>query len=254
MSLAFTPNTMKTMLNTLGGPALPTQFATIISPPRGMKGGKEFFSSLLNPSLGIILPAILSAAGSANLSVMTEKTAIPGKGFGTTPIVRHGKHMLMPYGVNHETMRMSFICTNSMLERTFFDYWMQFIQKPDSHYMEYFDTYTTTITIKKLSGSGLVDNLLAPGIGMTANNALVEAGSALSTYFLQEAYPVRIGAQELSYGDTNSYMTLDVEFAYTHLRCVLDDLVPWIFGGPEDSITPSDAFSDLFPSVPKLPL
>lgn len=242
--IAFTPKVMNAALNILGGPALPTQFITVITPPAAMLGSPEF-AILSGSPVGAIIQYGMSIAGAANLSVMTEKTALPGKGFATTPIIMHGQHRLMPYAINHETFKMSFICTNSMIERTFFDMWMQFIQKPDSHYMEYFDQYTSTIVIKKMSGSGLIDGQLADvGSSPTANNPLVEVGSLLSTYYLQDAYPVRIGAQELSSSDTQGYLTLDVEFAYTHVRCVLDDLIPAIFGGPEDTI------GDLIGKVP----
>lgn len=229
--IAFTPQTMKSTLNLLGGPALPTQFMTFIVPPTGMLGSPEFgtLSGLI-----AAIPAAFSIAGSMTLSVMTEKTVIPGKSFQTSDIIMHGKTMRMPRGLQHDTIRMTFICSNSMIERTYFDMWTQFIQKPDTHYMEYFDQFKTTIIIKKLSGSGLIDGILAdPTSTPTTNNPLVEIGSALSTYYLQEAYPIRIGAQELSSADTQGYLTLDVEFAYTHAKCILDNLVPWMFGGPQ---------------------
>lgn len=229
--IAFSPQTMKSTLNLLGGPALPTQFWTFIVPPAGMLGSPEFTSV---SSLVTALPAAFSIAGSMALSVMTEKAVIPGKNFQTSDIVMHGKTMRMPRGLQHDTVRMTFICSNSMIERTYFDMWTQFIQKPDTHYMEYFDEYKTTIIIKKVSGSGLIDGIMAdPTSVPTLNNPLVEIGSALSTYYLQEAYPLRIAAQELSSADTQGYLTLDVEFAFTHARCVLDDLVPWAFGGPQ---------------------
>jgi hypothetical protein len=234
--IAFTPQRMKSTLNLLGGPALPTQFITMVLPPAGMLSSGEF-GVLAGTWAGAALGYAVAGVGTAALSIMTEKAAIPGKAFATSPVVMHGQHRLMPHSALHDTFRMTFICSNSMIERTFFDLWMQFIQKPDSHYMEYFDTYKSTVIIKKMSGSGLVDSLLAdPSSTPTANNPLVEVGSLLSTYYLQEAYPVRIGAQELSSGDTQSYLSLDVEFAYTHVRCVLDDIVPAIFGGPHETV------------------
>lgn len=237
--VAFKPSVMNTMLNNLGGPALPTQFSTLIWPPAGLMTSPDIVA-MLGSGYGAVVEYLLSGAaiaGALNLSVMTEKASIPGKGFATSPVIMHGQHRLMPYALNHETFKMTFICTNSMVERTFFDIWMQHIQKPDSHYMEYFDNYKGTIWIKKLCGSGLFDGQLADfGSSPTLNEPLVELGSALSTYYLEEAYPVRVGAQELSAGDTQSYLTLDVEFAYTHSRCLLDKLVPAIFKGPEESL------------------
>lgn len=224
-ALGFAPNVMKTTLDVLGGPALPCQYMVGIAPPDGMLGG-----GLLSPILGYAL----SIPGSIALSIMTEKITLPGKGFETANIIRHGKHMKMPIAQIHDSCKMSFICTNSMVERTFFDVWMQFIQGPRSHYMDYFDNYKSTIWIKPLKNSGADAKLLVPNGGATLDNPLVEVGNALSFYELQEAYPVRIGAQELSYGETQGYLTVDVEFNYTHIKCGLDKIFGDEINNPTD--------------------
>lgn len=228
--IAFQPKVMKGALNLLGGPALPTQFTTLITPPVAMLGDVRW------TSVGSIAQRALSIAGTIDLSVMTESVELPGRRLMTAEIIRHGQHMKMPYGVQHETAKFRFICTNSMIERTFFDMWMSFIQMPDSHYMEYFDRYKTQIIIKKLCGSGILDTALADpfggGVLENSNNPIVEAGSLLSTYFLEDAYPLSMSSQELSSSNTRDYLTLDVEFAYTHIKSALDKFVPSIFGGP----------------------
>lgn len=224
-ALGFAPNVMKTTLDILGGPALPTQYIVGIVPPIGM-----LKTGLLSPILG----HALSIPGAIALSIMTEKISLPGKGFETANVIRHGKHMKMPIAQIHDSCKMSFICSNSMVERTFFDLWTQSIQGPSSHYMNYFDNYKTNIWIKKVKNSGADAKLLVPNGGATFDNPLVEVGSALSFYELQEAYPVRIGSQELSYSDTQGYLTLDIEFNYTHIYCALDALVGDEINNPTD--------------------
>lgn len=240
-ALAFAPQVMKSTLNFLGGPALPTQYIVGIVPPSGMLKNNLLQRTIGNPILGYAL----SIPGAIALSILTEKVSIPGKGFQTADIIRHGKHMRMPVASLHDTIKITFICSNSMIERTFFDLWTQFIQGPSSHYMDYFDNYKTSIWIKKMKGSGLIDGKLADlGSTPTADNPLVEVGNTLSLYQLQEAYPIRIGAQELASGDTQGYLTLDVEFTYTHIKCALDLIVGDTINEPNKELLP------MSPSVP----
>jgi len=229
-ALGFAPNVMKTTLDFLGGPSLPSQYMVGIVPPQGMLGNNLLKRSIGNAALGYAL----SIPGAIALSIMTEKITLPGKGFETANVIRHGKHMKMPIAQIHDSCKMTFICSNSMIERTFFDLWTQFIQGPSSHYMDYFDNYKTTIWIKKLKNSGVDAKLLVPNGDASLDNPLVEIGSLLSFYELQEAYPVRIGSQELSYGDTQGYLTVDVEFNYTHIKCALDKIVGDEINKPTD--------------------
>jgi hypothetical protein len=212
--MVFSPKVMHSALNILGGPALPAQYLCIVTPPMGM---------LIQGSAGL-LGGLLSVAGSANLAVMATSVSIPGRAFATQDSVMFGTTRKMPYGVIYDSIRVSFLCTNSMFERTFFDAWHQFIISPSSQYIEYYDNYKADIVIKKLKGSGL-DSILAfePP---TVDPPLAELGSVLSTYIIEEAYPYRIGAQELSSENNDAILRLDVEFYYRRWRSVIDMVFP----------------------------
>lgn len=256
MPLAFSPKVMNGLLNVLGGPALPTQYLAVVLPPQSMfswVNGTSIdrgFNAGAGPQadklagLGINAAGILRAISGAPLAMMVEKASIPGFQFLTKEIYRHGTHMKLPYARSHDTVKFTFICTNSMLERTFFDFWSTYIQAPKSHYMEYFSNFKSTIIIKKLMDSGLMATTLADPTGLGAGNtwrgigtgALAEIGNTISVYELQEAYPVRIGSQELSYSDTQSFLTLDIEFEYTHIKSFVDKIIPEEMKGPHESI------------------
>lgn len=212
--MVFSPKVMHSTLNILGGPALPTQYLCIITPPMGM----------MMQGAGGILGGLLSIPGAANLSIMATSVSIPGRAFQTQDATMFGTTRKMPYAVMYDSIRISFLCTNSMFERTFFDAWHQFIISPSSQYMEYFDNYKTDIVIKKLKGSGL-DSILQfePP---TIDPPLAELGGILSTYVIEEAYPYRIGAQELSSEQNDVILKLDVEFYYRRWRSVIDMVFP----------------------------
>lgn len=213
--MVFSPKVMHKTLNLLGGPALPTQYLCIVTPPMGM---------LVSGSLGI-LGGALGIAGAANLAIMAHSVSIPGRAFQTQDATMFGTTRKMPYAVMYDSIKITFLCTNSMFERTFFDAWHQFIISPSSQYIEYYDNYKSDIIIKKLKGSGIVDSLLAfePP---TVDPPLAELGSVLSTYRIEEAYPYRIGAQELSSEDNGTILKLDVEFYYRRWVSVIDLVFP----------------------------
>lgn len=213
--MVFSPKVMHKTLNLLGGPALASQYLCIIRPPFGM----------LTAGAAGILGGVLSVAGSANLAVMATELSIPGRQFQTRDATMFGTTRKMPVAMMYDSIKISFLCTNSMFERTFFDAWHQFIMSPSSQYMEYYDNYKADIIIKKLKGSGIVDSLLALE-PPTIDPPLAELGSVLSTYRIEEAYPYRIGAQELSSSATDQILKLDVEFYYRRWTSVIDLVFP----------------------------
>ena len=213
--MVFSPKVIKGAFNVLGGPAVKSQYLCIITPPKGMR---------YSAGTGILGP-ILAVGGMANLAIMATEASLPGRALATQDVSMFGTTRKMPYGYLYDSFKMKFICTNAMTERTFFDAWQQFIISPSSQYMEYHEQYKTDIIVKKLKGSGAVDSLLA-GESPTMDPPIAEAGSLLSTYVIEEAYPARIGYQELSYG-SHEVLTLDVEFYFTRYKSAID----YIFSG-----------------------
>lgn len=204
----FSPNTIKSSMNFLGEPARPCHYACFITPPIGMLAGGV---------LGAV-GTVLSIGGSAQVSLMAENCSIPGKQIATTPFTMYGTTMKMPYGSLFDDFNVGFICSKSMVERTFFDVWSSFIHNPHNNYMNYLDDYVGTIVVVKLND--------ATGPGQ------VSAANAMSVWMLQEVYPVTIQAQELSYA-SDDYLRLNVQFAYRKWICGSDLLTsPILPGGP----------------------
>lgn len=210
-------NIIKGILNAAQGPALPCYYTCNIVPPTAFSSSGTLGSII--PGAGALLQPLIATA-SRQVSLLAESVSIPGRQLLTTEHKIFGTKRLMPYGVLYENMTITFICTNIMLERTFFDIWHQFIISPGSQYMEYYKDYVGEIVIQKISNDDPT----------TAGGALTEFGSLLSTYTLEEAYPVSIQAQELSYGSNEEYLKLTVEFAYAKWKCTLDQ----IFTGPSN--------------------
>lgn len=89
---------------------------------------------------------------------------------------------------------ISIICSEDLYERNIFEKWLDFIIKPDSYLVEYYDRYITKTVINKLDSEGK-DTI---------------------RYELHDSYPVNLGAQKLDWSETDSYLTFDVTFTYRY--------------------------------------
>jgi len=188
--MTFSPNLLKFSMSKFGEPQRPCHYTCIVTPPLGMLAGG---------ALGGV-GAFLSVVGSAQVSLMAHQVTLPASNLTTTPFTMYGITHKMPYGRIYDDISISFICSKSMAERHFFDVWLQFIHNPFNNFMHYYKDYTGTIIVKPRS------DLSGP--------PLAEVGNALSGFVLQETYPVSISAQEFAYENAESYLSLNVIFAY----------------------------------------
>lgn len=207
--MVFSPDYLKGIQNGLGDMARPCHYVVFITPPAGMLAGGL---------LGGVVGGFLSIAGSAEVSIMAEAASIPGKQIATTPFTMYGTTMKMPYGTLFEDFNVTFMCSKSMVERTFFDVWTSFIHNPHNNYMNYLDNYSSTIVVVKL-----IDSLDAAA-----------ALNVLSVWKLEECFPVTVSPQELSYA-SDDYMRLNVSFAYRKWTSGVDSFVSGILPGPDSA-------------------
>ena len=209
-------NGIKQLINESGGPALGCQYVFNIQPPlaftniassiqTGLQG--DIFGAISGAATDLFKTGLLTSKA-RQVSILAETISIPGRQLLSTEHRIFGTVRKMPYGVLYEDLTATFICTNSMIERTFFDVWQQLIISPGSQYMEFYENYVGSIVIQKIS-----------------NNVKPNKNEKLATYVLQEAYPISIQSQELSYGDTE-YLKLTVQFAYSRWKSALDFAMP----------------------------
>lgn len=208
---------IKSILNVGQGPSQPCNFIVNIIPPASLFGGIDGLVG------GVSISNLLT---SRYLSLLAESAALPSRIISSTPHQINGTRREMPYGVLFDSMNITFICTNLMIERTFFDLWHRYIISPKSQYMNYYDNYVGTIVIQKTDNS---------------NDFASIAGGLVSTYILEEAYPKTIQAQELSYSSTDEYLKLTVEFSYARFRTSLD----WIADAAEKASTVKETIKEV---------
>ena len=228
--MVWSPQLLLARLNTKGGISEDSKYFVFITPPKIMSLSGGILENFPGDFTDIV-----SAAASIyevfSLGIAAERVNLPGKQFMTTPHIMYGTRVKLPYGIMYDPLSISFICTNKMSERKFFDQWHRLITDPTNNYWNYYDDYVTDIWIAKLP-PGLPS--IAEGIEIVAGaifGGALGAEEAAQLYLLQvqEAYPIAISSQEMSY-DGDSYLTLNVEFSYRRWLS-LNDMAATNLGG-----------------------
>lgn len=126
-----------------------------------------------------------------NTVMFCDQIQLPGTNINTSDIRTYGEIRKTPYERLYEDVNMSFYVDTDMSVKTLFDYWMNQIQDPVTRNWNYYENYTSDITIE-------VQDLK----NKTRYNMR-----------LREAYPKSIGAIQLDY-NSKDVMKLSVNFAY----------------------------------------
>ena len=142
----------------------------------------------------IPIPLSLSfyISSARNLTYRCESAQLPGRTFETTdkklgsaPVEK------FPYHTNYQQAQMTFIVSDDMNEKIFFDSWMELINPTTDYNFQYKSNYAVDISINQYDVS---NNLTYAGV-------------------LEEAFPIDINQLDLDWS-TDSYHKLTVVFAY----------------------------------------
>ena len=122
-----------------------------------------------------------------------RSTSLPGKELQTYQYTTHGAESDYPYITSYDTMDINFTCTSAAaIEKRWFDGWMSSVIDPETMAVGYKDDFATEISIAILN---------------TVNNKILEVE-------IQGAYPISLGAIDLSHANGDELIELTVTFAY----------------------------------------
>jgi len=157
----------------------------------------SFTTDIARPSkFDVTIPIPLSLAtyitSARNLTFRCESAQLPGRTFetaikkiGSAPVEK------FPYHTNYQEATLTFILSDDMNEKIFFDAWMELINPSGNYNFQYKANYAVDITINQYD---VKNNLTYAGV-------------------LQEAFPIDVNQLDLDWG-TDSYHKLSVVFAY----------------------------------------
>lgn len=131
-----------------------------------------------------------------------EKADLPGRTLATTDDSMSGTSVKLPYDMTYNDIQLSIICSTDMLERKFFEQWMDFIVKPgkagrgNAGTIAYYSDYAKG---NKLTVSQLDDN-----------------GNSVLTYTCNDVYPIAMTPMNATWEETNTYQRFGVTLCYRY--------------------------------------
>lgn len=132
---------------------------------------------------------------SRNLAFRCESATLPGRNLETTPMKVYGVTELFPYASTFDNVTLTFLVSDDMSEKTFFDSWVNWIQPTITYDTKYKSDYSVLLRINQYN----VQNKLSLSID------------------LMDAYPIAINQLDLDWS-SDSVHKLSVTFAYTSWR------------------------------------
>ena len=157
----------------------------------------SFKTDVARPSrFDVTIPIPLSLgfyiSSARNLTYRCESAQLPGRAFETTPKkMGSAPTEYFPYHTNYQQSTMTFIVSDDMNEKIFFDAWMELINPTTDFNFQYKSNYAVDISVNQYDVNG---NLTYAGV-------------------LQEAFPVDVNQLDMDWG-TDAYHKLAVVFVY----------------------------------------
>ena len=176
-----------------GGPTFLNRFEVEISSPVGLGPVQTQQEISAAERLRGIVSKTVAVQAAEFVSFKVVNVTMPGKNIRTTTNENvYGPTYEMAQGLTYaESIAMNFYLSANHFERTYFMSWMDFIVKPDSYNLEYYDNYKKNIQIYQLDKS----NTRTAGIQ------------------LLDCYPKTIGAIEYSQ-ENGEVGQINVEFVF----------------------------------------
>ena len=132
-----------------------------------------------------------------------EKAELPGRTVATTDDSMSGTTLKLPYDMTYNDIQLSIICSTDMLERKFFEQWMDFIIKPGSP-----------------GGGGLAGTIAYYSDYAKGNilkvSQLNDSGTEILTYTCYDVYPIALTPMNAMWEENNTYQRFGVTLCYRY--------------------------------------
>tara|TARA_B100000287_G_scaffold365695_1_gene360524 strand:+ start:44 stop:643 length:600 start_codon:yes stop_codon:yes gene_type:complete len=132
-----------------------------------------------------------------DLQFLCENVALPTKSISANEKFIHGVAYQMPYRQAFQELSMTFLLTDDMAQKRFFDKWQNKIIDPNTGNMGFYNEYSCKILIRKHAN-------ISNGFG----------GSVPYEITLENAWPSIVAEVQLSHGGGNEIARLPVTMQY----------------------------------------
>lgn len=178
------------------GLASPNKFWVEFLLPKGVSGsGGEVRTESTS---GKIKSFETEAIKNGQLSIMCNTAAMPGRSLMTIEHRHYQTPIKIPYSTSYGDVTFSFISSQDLRERKFFEVWQETVVNVKTGTMNFYDEYVSDIKIHQLDREGQV------------------AYSVL----IKDAYPISINQLDYSQGTLNDFLPTSVSFSYKYWETI----------------------------------
>ena len=179
MATSFSPDRLRSTILNRGGLATTEKFEVVFS--------------------GDVI-ANLGTSIAKDLQFLCETVALPTKSISASEKMIYGISYQMPYRQAFQELSMTFLLTQDMSQKKFFDSWQNKIINPNTGDLGFHDDYTCKILIRKHSRGSLDFSTSGP--------------DAPYEITLENAWPSIVAEVQLSHGGGNEIARLPVTMQY----------------------------------------
>lgn len=161
----------------------------------GYTSPNKYFVSFYNLPRSLLSIPTLGTADQGRLKIACEAVDLPVKNI-TIDDLKIGHHTRKSAtGYTVDPIKLTYRCSRDMMEKVFFDKWLDLICDPDTGSMEYHANFTCDVVIEVLDGGG----------------------KTIYAVQLHEAFPMSVSSSGLSFQSTNETLKVDAQIAYTKI-------------------------------------
>ena len=139
-----------------------------------------------------------------DIPLLAENVAFAGRSIATSDYKTYGPVIKVGRESIYSDLSMTFILTNDMEMKTYFDKWMNKVQNDITYDPNYYDSYVGNIFIGQLKSN---------------EEAKILQGKTNASQFsyaqqIQDAFPTAVADVSLGHAENNTYGKLQVTFTY----------------------------------------
>lgn len=162
------------------------------------------------PSVKDFVSFGLTKAGisTVNICLNCESTQLPGITLAQSERSFYGPQIKYPHRETYIEHPLGFYCSEDMRERIFFDLWFSMIYNRDSHDINFYNEYKSTVYVSQLD---------------------YNTEKTMYRVKLEDAYPTSMTPVELGYSNDNQISRFTVNMAYSTWKPILVDPIDGSF-------------------------
>lgn len=189
----------------------PNRYRVLFTLPEGVQATAEVGLKIKQASVsGNILGSNMSLNENGGIDIKCHTATFPQRTLQTYEINQNTSPYRVPFSQMYDPVTFSFYADSTADTRRFFDIWQNAVVNVKSNTLNFYTEFVRNVTIWSLD----------------------DAGNETYGVVLRDAYPLSVGAMEVSYSQANNFQTTVVTMAYRNW----EDTTPTVTVGSPETI------------------